>query len=240
MVNRNARGSNLKDRVYDNLKERILAHELASGDVLLEVEVARDLGVSRTPVREALRLLEREGLVTISAGRGAFVSSPSWKELDEICVIREVVEALATRLAAHFLPEKELQRLEHLLDNARKDLAEGNYQAVLAADAIFHDTLNHYCGNNKLIGIIEVLTNQTRLNELRILTAHLPGHLEQSLREHHELLEALCAHDGDRAEQVMRDHGHRFFTEGLRHWGTKFPNGQQPSEAAKEQGGVTQ
>ena len=208
-----------KDRVYQSIKDRILSRVLAGGTVLQEAELAKDLGVSRTPVREALRLLEKEGLVTITAGRGAFVSSHSWKEVDEICVIREVVEALATRLVAHRLEKKQIEGLEQLLYKARQDLARGDYEAVMEADVIFHDTLNNQCGNNKLIGIIEVMTNQSRLNELRILTSRLPGHLELSLQEHGEILEAIRARDGDRAERAMREHGHRFFKEGLSHWG---------------------
>ena len=214
------KGMTLKQHAYQEIKDAILSRVVSGGDELEEVSLARKLGVSRTPVREALRVLETEGLVTITPGKGAFVSSPSWKDLNEIFVMRETLEALAARLAAHGMDADHLQQLDGILASSHERLEAHDYEAMLDLDAEFHGTINGYCGNAKLTEIIIMLTNQAKLNECKVSAWRAPGFLEQSLREHEALLAAIRAHDGDVAERLMREHGHRFVVEATRYWGS--------------------
>lgn len=214
----------LKQEAYQEIKNAILLRIFPTGAVLEEEFLAKQLEMSRTPVREALRSLEQDGLVTIKKGKGAFVSNPSWEELSDIFIIRETIEALAAKLAAQNMDETNIDKLESILSEVEEKLTSGDYESILILDAKFHGTINENCGNKKLSEIIEILTNQASLNEVKVSSWQSPGNLEQSLSEHKALLVAIRNRDAENAERLMKAHGHRFIMEAVRYRGASGNN----------------
>jgi DNA-binding GntR family transcriptional regulator len=129
----------LRERVHEHLKGEILANRYAPGSELLEVPLSEELGVSRGPIREALRSLESEGLVEITPRRGAFVTSLSKRDFLEAYQVREALEALGVRLAVPRLTEAGLDALEVRLDEMAEHAAAGDVDAFFEANAGFHE-----------------------------------------------------------------------------------------------------
>lgn len=205
-----------KDKVLQALREKILSGEYPSDTPLREVEIANHFGVSRTPVREALRELESEGFVHIIPNVGAFVGSVSWDDASEIFAIRIVLEAFAAQLTASRLSEEQLAQLETLLQRQREFAVSRDVQAYTQADEKFHALLNEACGNRHLVKLIEMLNDKTKLSNLRNRTFHRETGLETSLREHEAIISALKARDVHRVGRLLYLHGRRFYDEVVR------------------------
>src|SRR5215216_1285768 len=141
------------DYVYRKLKDLISEGTYPPGSVLTEQTLARELGVSRTPIREATRRLEADGCVTTIPGRGALVRSLSAQDLEEIFVVREELEALALRLAISNIPSSELEAMERDMVSRSAELKRDEPQAredLISEVETFHAVLNRYCGNRLL------------------------------------------------------------------------------------------
>ncbi len=200
-----ARKRALKEIAYGRICGWLLDGKLRPGDPLVEPELARRLGVSRTPVREALGRLSQEGLVEIVPRRGAFVSRVNLKEIRELFEIREALESIAARNAARGGDERELAAIESMFqeaantpdDDARRRLAEG------AGDAL-HEYIKGHCQNDRIKQILD--TNRTLLRFGQQVSASIPGEIEKSLPEHLEILRALRTKDPEAAETAMRRH----------------------------------
>ena len=193
---------------HEKLKQLILDGELAVGEPLVERTLAQRLGVSRTPVREAIFRLEREGLVTFIEGRGAFVASYTIDDLIEIYQIREGLEPLAARLSCAYLRDDDIAHHEKQLKRYRADpkLREqdpGNWRR-LGRD--FHNMFIYASGNLRLAHTMERMQNQVELFRGlgRALTPR--SDMKTSVEEHWEILQALKARDGQRAETAVRVH----------------------------------
>ena len=128
----------LREIVYEQLKIQILTGKIAPGTRMMEVELAEDLGVSRTPVREAIRKLEKEALVVIEPRRGAYVSDVSVKEMVDTLVVREDLEALAASLTAKRITKEELEGLEKKVTDYSEAIASGDMEQIIRADESFH------------------------------------------------------------------------------------------------------
>ena len=202
-----------KDKVREGLREEILSGNYPSDTPLREVEIATQFGISRTPVREALRELESEGFVRIVPNMGAFVGSLSWNDASEIFAIRIVLEAFAAQLTTTRLSDDQLQTLERLLEEQRKLAAEGNIPGYTQSDIEFHALLNGTCSNRHLIQLIEMLNDKTKLSTLRNRTFQSKSGLETSLQEHLAILSALKARDARKVGDLLYRHGQRFYNE---------------------------
>jgi DNA-binding GntR family transcriptional regulator len=196
--------SNLNDVVHAALKEAILHRRLTPGSRLDEVKVAGDLGVSRTPVREALQRLAAEGLAVIVPHRGAFVVSLSGQDVEELYEIREALEGLAARLAATRAAPVTLVALEQVLQEYAEVVRQDDRGRIILLDSQFHDGVARAGQNGRLLQAIQSYREQLRL--LRTTSAAIPGRPARSLHEMTAVLKALRSHDPDAAEVEMRGH----------------------------------
>lgn len=204
-----------KDKIFQSLKSRILSGELASDAPLKERELAEEFGVSRTPIREALRQLVSEKLVRIVPNVGAFVGSFSWKDASEIFTIRKVLEAFAAQLTTSRLTAAQLGRLERLLKESAEALRKEDVGRYIACDEEFHAVLNENCGNQHLTEIIRSVNDKTKLSRLRSSIFQNKDNSRISLKEHQNILKALRAGDADACGRRVWSHGQRFYSEIL-------------------------
>ncbi len=192
------------DWVYEELKSAIVDLRLAPGDPLREAALAEQLGVSKTPIREALTRLEQEGLVETTSFKGAMVSGYSRQDLIEIYELRELLENAAARAAAESMSDADRDRLHRICRESRK-LKKGNDAAGLAAlISEFDDVLFDQVGNSRIRALIENL--RAHLTRIGQLTAEIPGRIEASVDEHEKILEAIAARDPELAERQMSRH----------------------------------
>jgi DNA-binding GntR family transcriptional regulator len=188
--------------VAERLKAEILAGEREPGSRLRQVEIAQRLGVSTTPVREALAMLQREGLVQLEAQRGAIVFLPSVRDLREHYEIRAALEALAAAKAAERFEQPWANPLNAILDEMREAPPAERY---IALNQRFHTTLYEHSGRRQLVTMIAALRDASSAY-LHIYRAQADFPTERLDAEHREILEACVARDPDRAATATRRH----------------------------------
>jgi DNA-binding GntR family transcriptional regulator len=195
----------LRDTVYEAIKASILRHEYAPGAKVPEIDIARSLGVSRTPVREALNRLEREGIVDVVPRYGAYVRTFSTEEILEILRIQEVLEGLAVRLAAPRMPGDEIDKLESDLKNLAADTSKSKtLERFMNYDIDFHGAMAAAGRSPRLESLLSNIRAQMTM--CRFATMHLPGRISRSIREHMAIIEALKSRDPEKAENAARKH----------------------------------
>ena len=150
----------LRDVVFENLRTAILEGDLKAGQRLMEVQLAEQLGVSRTPIREAIRKLELEGLVVMLPRKGAYVANMSFKDLIDVLEIRSSLEGLAASLAAERLREEDISDLERVAKEFEKSVREADIDNVLKKDVEFHEKIFLMANNKKLYQLITSLWEQ--------------------------------------------------------------------------------
>jgi DNA-binding GntR family transcriptional regulator len=203
---------NLGSDVYSVLWDRILSRDLFPGEKLSDLRLSEELGVSRTPVREALHRLVQDGVVIYSPNRGFFVASFSGDDIGEIFDLRAVLEALALRtLAARLQPSEyewargELERAETLIDGAETDEQRLEAATVfLEVDQGFHQWLIEGCGNQRLTNIVNGLWAQVSV--FQRAGTHVPGWMEIALQQHKLIIDLLIASNGDEAADALEHH----------------------------------
>jgi DNA-binding GntR family transcriptional regulator len=194
----------LKDKAYAAIKEAILALELEPGTPLVETDLARQLGISKTPVRDALQELEREGFVIRVPFKGTYVTDVTLKDMQEVFQLRAVLEGLAARLVAQFFTDAELEQLAEVLAAAEAALAQGDLALCSEQGRKIHRTIIDKADNERLILIMRNLDDHIR--RFRVLSDRINGRLGRSVREHRRVLEALYKRDADAAEEAVRGH----------------------------------
>jgi DNA-binding GntR family transcriptional regulator len=197
--------THLRDQVYDILKRRIILRKIESGEKINEEELAKSLGVSRTPIRETLLRLEHEGIVKNIPRRGAFVVSQSKEKVIDLFEVREVLEGLVARLATENMNPALINRLMHSLEKVSS--VDGDNNKLLKytpADVEFHALLLEACGNELLKSMMESVN--VNLQMVRLRTVALPGRPEQTVKEHYEIAAAIEKRDSTLAEKLMRKH----------------------------------
>ena len=190
----------LRETVRDTLRTRIFEGHYAPGTRLVERDLAAEFSVSRLPVREALRMLRQEGLISDRGARGAEVSSLSPKDVEDLFDVRQSLEVLACRLAAKRATTEDLAYLLGLLDNAEAFLAKGSVMEAHRSNSEFHDAITRIADNNFLKSALEPL--QGRMHWLFRHVADLP----ELIREHRELYAAIASGDPDRAAAQSASH----------------------------------
>ena len=195
---------NLPTQIYQLLKQRIVTNQFSFGIKLTEDHLAKELGVSRTPVREAFNRLVQDGLVTVSPGRGAFVATFSSHDIVEFLEVREALEGMATHLASSRVTRETLQRLRSHLEAGMAERERNGYTGYLEADREFHEAITFACGNRHLSQLMGSLRD--RIQMLRHRSVILPGRAMKSFQEHMGVIEALLHQDPDLAEERMRTH----------------------------------
>jgi len=196
--------TSLKDHAYQRIKDAILNLQLKPGAPLVEADLAEQLGVSKTPVRDALLELRREGLVTKIPYSGTFVSEITVKDIREIIQIRAVLEGLAARLATPHLSDAALEYLGSLIDRELDAIEVDDTELAARLNSEFHEIILAQVENQRLVALAENFEDQ--LQRFRTLSSQLKGRLKKSAEEHRRVLLALCARDADRVEGLFREH----------------------------------
>lgn len=200
------RRGNSRSRVVTEMRRRIIGGDFKAGENLSEIALAEEFGVSRTPVREALKQLQTEGLVQIRPRVGTFVTEPSRRELVELFEMKELLEGAAARLLAGRGMVRETELLQANVREADAVAERGDRERYAELVTDFHDLLIQGSDNGKLTDHYRLLMNQLAYARLISTSLSRPGRLLQSEREHHAVLDLILAKDGDGAEQVMREH----------------------------------
>jgi len=197
----------LREAVCEALRDAIRKGILEPGERLMEVQVAEELGISRTPVREAIRKLEQEGYVIMMPRRGTYVSDVSESDIKEIFEIRSALEALATGLAARRIEQEELETLQSMLFEIEGYIKQNDIEKIVEADIKFHGLLYQVSRNERLVNIISNLKEQ--LARFRTLSMSYPGRLYETLEEHSEMVEAIANGDVSAARDAAEHHMER-------------------------------
>jgi DNA-binding GntR family transcriptional regulator len=194
----------LREVVYETLREAIRNGSLTPGERLMEIQLAEELGVSRTPVREAIRKLELERFVVMLSWRGTYVANLSLKDINEVFEIRGALDSLAAGLASERITEEELEQMERLLVEIADNIEHHDNQKIVEADEAFHDILYRASRNERLVGIICNLREQ--FARFRSVSIKYPGRLQNTLEEHRQLVEAIAQRNPEAAMQKAREH----------------------------------
>ena len=170
----------------------------------MEIQLADEMGVSRTPVREAIRRLELEGFVVMVPRKGAYVAGLSINDVEEVYEIRTVLETLAVRLAAQRMQPADYAQLDELSEKMRATWQEGNVDNWVSLDASFHELLYKFSRNERLVAMMNNIMEQ--LSRYRIISLANVEVRHNSLSEHQELIEALKRHDSEAAATAVAMH----------------------------------
>jgi DNA-binding GntR family transcriptional regulator len=197
----------LRQSVYDALIDLIVSGELLPGQHLVETDIARQLGVSRQPIREALHRMEAEGWVDLRPSQGAFVHIPTDSEVDELLDVRELLEAETTRRAARLSDADGVARLRAICQDGDTAAKANDVSGATAANAAFHAEIAALASNAVLADLASIVSR--RVQWYYRLVAPVRG--QDSWVEHAEQIEAIEAHDEIRAQALARQH-----TEGTR------------------------
>jgi len=194
----------LRDVVFQTLREAILKRVLKPGERLMENQLADEMGVSRTPVREAIRKLELEGFVVVFPRKGAYVSEVSYKDVHEVYEIRAALESLACGLAAERVTPDEIEEMQRYLVEESEYLYNDDFLLTVNTDVYLHALIYNAARNEKISSLISKLKDQVfRLRSTSIL---LPGRKKESLLEHQEVIEAISRGNVELAQKLGQEH----------------------------------
>ena len=194
----------LRQVAYDRLRDGIIHAGLTPGSPLSETRISKALGISRTPVREALQQLSKEGLVQIIPGRAVTVAAPSMQDVLDTLHVRELLEPEVARLAAEGFSNENKERLKQLTDEMERAAKTGDRPGWPKADMQWHETLCNSCPN-RLLGEL-VLQGRNRMYHKGSDDHVTSQYLIEGTLEHKRVVEAIIAGDGETAEQLMREH----------------------------------
>ena len=194
----------LRDVVFERLRKAIVEGALKPGQRLMEVQLAEQLGVSRTPVREAIRKLELEGLVIMLPRKGAYVADMSIKDVIDLLEVRSALEGLAASLAAERMMPENIEKLKSISNELKENVENSNLAETLKKDVEFHQCIFEASGNNKLVQMINSLWEQVyrfREGYMSDYNAAL-----EIIKEHEKLIGAIENGESDKASKYAREH----------------------------------
>lgn len=194
----------LREIVYEELKREILVGEIAPGTRMMEIELADEMGVSRTPVREAIRKLEKEGLVTIEPRKGAYASDVSIKDMVDVLEVREDLEAMAAAMAAQKVNEDEKKALIEATLEYKEAVESERTEDIIRCDEKFHQLIVNCSGNKTLVQLF------SQVQELALRFRYLYyddfSRYERMPMEHREIEEAILSGDYEKARVAAGEH----------------------------------
>jgi DNA-binding GntR family transcriptional regulator len=194
----------LRDVVFQTLRQGIITGEFKPGERLMEIHLANRLGVSRTPIREAIRQLELEGLVTMIPRRGAEVAQITEKSLKDVMEVRRALDALCVELACDRIDQNGLEMLEKACAGFEKAVSTGDNVQIAQADVTFHDSIVVAAGNKRLLSLVHNLSEQV----YRYRFAYIKdGSQHQRLMEEHRIIyDSIVRKDKDIAARAVKEH----------------------------------
>lgn len=194
----------LRDVVFNTLRQAILTGEMKPGERLMEIHLANKLGVSRTPIREAIRKLELEGLVIMIPRRGAEVAQITWKSLKDVLEVRRALDVLAIELACDRMTQEELQELYRACENFAEATKTKDARQIAEADVVLHDLIVASTRNNRLIQLVNNLAEQMyryRFEYIKDSSQH-----ERLIQEHNDMYQSILRKDKESAARAVRKH----------------------------------
>lgn len=194
----------LRDVVFNTLRQAILTGELKPGERLMEIHLANRLGVSRTPIREAIRKLELEGLVTMIPRRGAEVAQITEKSMKDVLEVRRTLDALSAELACERISSEEEEALKKACQAFEDAVKTKDTKAIAKADVAIHDIIAEATGNQRLIQLINNLAEQMyryRFEYIKDATQH-----ERIIQEHRIIYESIVNKDKEAASKMAKTH----------------------------------
>ena len=194
----------LRDVVFNTLRQAILTGELKPGERLMEIHLANKLGVSRTPIREAIRKLELEGLVTMIPRRGAEVAQITEKSMNDVLEVRRAMDALCVELACDRITPEELQDLKKACDTFEAAVKTDDIKQIAQADVALHDIIVQATGNQRLIQLVNNLSEQMyryRFEYIKDFSQH-----ERLVEEHKVIYESIVKKDKETASNMAKVH----------------------------------
>ncbi len=194
----------LRGRVFHKIREDILSGKYKDHEELKEVAIGEELGVSRTPVREAFRQLELEGLLQIVPNKGAYVTGITAKDVEDIYMIRSLLEGLCAKLAADHITEEQLEELEENIYLAEYHSSKGHFDQMAELDNRFHHILYEACNSRQLQRLLEDFHEYVL--RVRKKTLSNGGRGQVSNEEHKQIMDAIKAKDKDLAETLANKH----------------------------------
>lgn len=194
----------LRDSVYDSVRQNIIDLVLKPGTHLREAELARMYSVSKTPVREVLQQLNKDGLVKILTHRGAIVTHYTHEDLFEIYQLRELLEGACAREAAQSMPVDEVVELARIVRESQEYLADGRIEQLPELFDHFDEIIYRQTRNGRMVDLLTYLDGHLR--RIGNLTVGIPGRLDKSVEQHTEIYNAIARRDPDESEKIMRNH----------------------------------
>lgn len=194
----------LREVIFNSLREAIIIGELRPGERLMEVQLAEKMGVSRTPVREAIRKLELEGLVNMIPRKGAHVAELSVKDIMDVLEVRASLDGLATSLASERITDDELKELKYINGQFASYIEKENLNGSIKKDVEFHDIIYKASRNDKLISILNNLREQVQ--RFRVIYLKDYGSPVNLIKEHNEIFEAVSTRNTEFARNFAKAH----------------------------------
>jgi len=198
------RSGSLQSRVFIQLRNDILNGRYQPGESLIETRLSEELGVSRTPVREALRQLELEGLVQSIPNKGVIVKRISSQDIKDIYTIRMLIEGLAARWATEKITQEELDELKEAVELEEFYTLKNDTNHLLQFDSRFHDAIFKACKSKPLMHTLSSFHHYVQ--KARNVSLGSPGRAKLVLEEHKAILQAIMEHDAERAERLTTEH----------------------------------
>jgi len=194
----------LREKIYKKIRDDITFGKFAPGERLVEERLVDEFKVSRSPIRESLRQLESEGLITFERNKGITIARLSIEQVDEIYTLRWLLESYAARLTAERFSKKDVPYLRDLQEKLRVSAKNMDLRDWLYNNALFHNFLSENCGNSNLIQVLDNL--KRRVYRYHYITVSINGHFESYLGHHEGMLQGCEKNDGEMAEKYMKLH----------------------------------
>ena len=194
----------LREVIFNSLREAIIIGELRPGERLMEVQLAEKMGVSRTPVREAIRKLELEGLVDMVPRKGAHVAELSVKDIMDVLEVRASLDGLATALAAERITDDELKELKFINGQFASYIEKENLNGSIKKDAEFHDIIYKASRNDKLLTILNNLREQVQ--RFRVIYLKDYSSPKNLIKEHNDIFDAVSTRTIESAQSFAKTH----------------------------------
>jgi GntR family transcriptional regulator, rspAB operon transcriptional repressor len=217
----------IREKVYSYMRDQILSGEIPPGERLVETKMAAEIGTSRTPIREALHTLEREGLIDAIPRVGYVVRAINDSEVEEICSIRMVIDALAARWAMQKAPKKLIRELQKNMAKAKQLLEKKNFSGFVEVDAAFHEIIAQCSDSDRLLELSQTL--RRHMLQYRAKSIFLAETVIKAIDGHNRILAAIEAGDPDAVEQAIKTHLEESKESALRH-AFKNPAGKDGSD----------
>jgi DNA-binding GntR family transcriptional regulator len=194
----------LRDQIYTLVRKAIVTGKLAPGAPINEIEIATKLGISRTPVREAVKKVSDEGLIEVFAQNGTFVADISRKQVEEAYIIRIALELESIRRAAPMIATGQIQDLEDIINAHETAVRRSRFDEAIARDDDFHRSIAEVNGLSMLWKVVDV--SKAQMDRCRLLSLPSPGAGQETIAQHRAILDALAKHDQAGSMKALKAH----------------------------------